>query len=247
MPSRARKEKYFAKLNNLFGQYERMFIVGVDNVGSRQMQEIKIELRGSAEVLNGKNTQMRRAISDLSNERPELWCLIDELKENVAFVMTNGDLGDIKTVLEGNQKPAAARAGSMAPVDVFIPKGPTGLDPAQTSFFQALNIPTKINKGSIEITTDVQVIKAGTRVRRSPLRCDLAQRAPRRAPGGTCGELDAWLRSGRGPSPRECLMRPRTVQRSLAVGCNVTSVWGAMGLGELAGAACGHGSRTVQL
>ncbi|KAG8466558.1 hypothetical protein KFE25_007937 [Diacronema lutheri] len=164
MPSRLRKEKYFAKLNTLFAQYERMFIVGVDNVGSRQMQEIKIELRGKAEVLNGKNTQMRRAISNLSNERPEVWCLIEELKKNVAFVMTNGDLGEVKTVLEGNQKPAAARSGALAPVDVWIPKGPTGLDPAQTSFFQALNIPTKINKGSIEIIQDVQVIKAHTRV-----------------------------------------------------------------------------------
>lgn len=165
MPSRARKEKYFAKLNGLFAEYERMFIVGVDNVGSRQMQEIKMELRGLAEVLNGKNTQMRRAISDLSNERPELWCLVEELKQNVAFVLTNGDLGEVKEKLEGNQKPAAARAGANAPVDVFIPKGPTGLDPAQTSFFQALNIPTKINKGSIEIIQDVQVIKAGTKVR----------------------------------------------------------------------------------
>lgn len=164
MPSRARKEKYFAKLNKLFGQYERMFIVGVDNVGSKQMQDIKLSLRGSAEVLNGKNTQMRRAITNLSNERPELWCLVEELKLNVAFVMTNGDLSEVKKVLEANQVPAAARAGAIAPVDVWIPKGPTGLDPAQTSFFQALNIPTKINKGSIEIIQDVQVVKVGNRV-----------------------------------------------------------------------------------
>merc|ERR1712087_235378 len=43
-------------------------------------------------------------------------------------------------------------------------KGPTGLDPAQTSFFQALNIPTKINKGSIEIINDCEVIKEGNKV-----------------------------------------------------------------------------------
>jgi len=164
MPSRERKEKYFAKLNKLFSQYDRMFIVGIDNVGSRQMQEIKIALRGTAEVLCGKNTQMRRAISDLAAERPEVFCLIEQLRGNVAFVLTNSDLAEVKVVLEGNQKPAAAKAGSMAPCDVWIPSGATGLDPAQTSFFQALNIPTKINKGSIEIIQDVQVVKIGMKV-----------------------------------------------------------------------------------
>ena len=61
-------------------------------------------------------------------------------------------------------KPAAAKAGVIAPCSCTIPKGPTGLDPAQTSFFQALNIATKINKGSIEIINDTTVIKEGTKV-----------------------------------------------------------------------------------
>merc|ERR1712066_1097329 len=59
---------------------------------------------------------------------------------------------------------AAAKAGVIAPCSVTIPKGPTGLDPAQTSFFQALNIATKINKGSIEIINDTEVIKEGNKV-----------------------------------------------------------------------------------
>merc|ERR1712205_115487 len=61
-------------------------------------------------------------------------------------------------------KPAAAKAGVIAPCSCTIPKGPTGLDPAQTSFFQALNIATKINKGSIEIINDCTVITEGLKV-----------------------------------------------------------------------------------
>ncbi len=41
---------------------------------------------------------------------------------------------------------APARVGLVAPNDVTIHAGNTGMDPSQTSFFQALNIPTKINK-----------------------------------------------------------------------------------------------------
>jgi large subunit ribosomal protein LP0 len=43
---------------------------------------------------------------------------------------------------------------------VFVPAGPTGMDPSQISFFHALQISTKINKGQIEITKDYQVNKA---------------------------------------------------------------------------------------
>lgn len=59
---------------------------------------------------------------------------------------------------------APARFGLLAPNDVTIPAGGTGMDPSQTSFFQALNIATKINKGTIDIVNDVHLIKAGDKV-----------------------------------------------------------------------------------
>uniref|UniRef100_A0A453S014 Large ribosomal subunit protein uL10-like insertion domain-containing protein n=1 Tax=Aegilops tauschii subsp. strangulata TaxID=200361 RepID=A0A453S014_AEGTS len=59
---------------------------------------------------------------------------------------------------------APARVGLVAPVDVVVPPGNTGLDPSQTSFFQVLNIPTKINKGTVEITIPVELIKKGDKV-----------------------------------------------------------------------------------
>ena len=54
-------------------------------------------------------------------------------------------------MLLSNQKEAPAKAGAIAPVDVFVSKTNTGLGPEKTSFFQALSIPTKITKGTIEI------------------------------------------------------------------------------------------------
>nr|GEX68219.1 pleiotropic drug resistance protein 2-like [Tanacetum cinerariifolium] len=59
---------------------------------------------------------------------------------------------------------APAYVGLIAPVDVVVPPGNTGLDPSQTSLFQVLNIPIKINKGTVEIATPVDLIKKGERV-----------------------------------------------------------------------------------
>lgn len=50
-----------------------------------------------------------------------------------------------------NKVKAPARAGAIAPCDVKLQPQNTGLGPEKTSFFQALQIPTKISKGTIEI------------------------------------------------------------------------------------------------
>merc|ERR1719384_2766241 len=45
-----------------------------------------------------------------------------------------------------------------------LPSGPTGMDPSQTSFFQALNIGTKIVKGQIELVSEFPILKKGEKV-----------------------------------------------------------------------------------
>lgn len=38
------------------------------------------------------------------------------------------------------------------------------MEPGKTSFFQALGVPTKIARGTIEITSDLKLVEAGTKV-----------------------------------------------------------------------------------
>lgn len=40
------KANYFVKIIELLEEYPKCFIVGVDNVGSKQMQEIRQAMRG---------------------------------------------------------------------------------------------------------------------------------------------------------------------------------------------------------
>lgn len=47
---------------------------------------------------------------------------------------------------------------------MWIPAGNTGMEPGKTSFFQALGVPTKIARGTIEITTDLKLVEAGLKV-----------------------------------------------------------------------------------
>lgn len=158
------KAKYFVKLIKLLDEYPRCFIVGADNVGSKQMQKIRIALRGIAVVIMGKNTMMRKAIRGHIANNPDLEKLLPHIKDNIGLVLTKGDLLDVRKIVNEQTVAAPAKAGALAPLDVTVTACNTGLGPEKTSFFQALAIPTKIAKGTIEILNDVKLIKSGDRV-----------------------------------------------------------------------------------
>jgi len=128
------------------------------------MHQIRVALRGKGTVVMGKNTMVRRALRSILSEYPQFERLLPHVRGNIGFVFTSGDLKDIRDLIIENKVAAPARAGAFAPRDVTVPSGNTGMEPGKTSFFQALGIPTKIARGTIEIVSDVKVVTAGTRV-----------------------------------------------------------------------------------
>jgi large subunit ribosomal protein LP0 len=163
-PRLAKKMKYFMKLHAALDEFDQAFIVQADNVGSKQIQEIRARQRPETLLMFGKNTQMKKAITQKLEENPDLEALLPHLVGNVGLVFTKAKLNDVRTSILENKVPAPARAGSIAQCGVTIPAGLTGMEPTQTSFFQALNIPTKITKGQIEIISDVHLFSAGDKV-----------------------------------------------------------------------------------
>jgi len=147
-----RKYQLADELKQHFADYTKLFMVDCDNVGSNQIQQIRIALRGKAVLYCGKNTQMRRVIRELEAEgMTQLEKVRMQLKLNVALVFTNEDLPMVRDLILENKVAAPARSGSIAQCDVIVPAGNTGMEPTMTSFLQALSIPSKITKGSIEI------------------------------------------------------------------------------------------------
>lgn len=180
--SRDAKEDNWNKLQEFSAKYKKAIFVDGDNVSSLQMTKIRAALRKmDATMIMGKNTLMKASLNrfltkpeegdfdyearkDTFKERPELEKFVPLLKGNTGIIFTNGNLSAIKEVLDAEKRGAPAKAGSIAPEDVWIRAGPTGLDPKQTSFFQTLNIQTKINKSQVEIVQEKKIIEAGSKV-----------------------------------------------------------------------------------
>jgi len=163
----AKKQLYFDKLIELVENEPTCLIVNVDHVGSSQLQQVRIELRGKATVLMGKNTMIRPALRKRFEETGDegLERLMNVMRGNIGFIFVkDGHVDLVRKVIASYVVPAAAKVGAISPCDVELPPGPCGLDPAQTGFFQALNIATKIVKGAIEIVNTVQLINKGDKV-----------------------------------------------------------------------------------
>lgn len=163
----AKKQEYFDKLISLCVNSPQALLVRVDHVRSKQMQEIRMELRGRAVVLMGKNTMIRKGLVMGHEKHPEAGMekLRAAMAGNIGFIFaTNCTLDDIREVIKQFRLPAAAKAGQTAQCDLSLPAGPTGMDPSQTAFFQALNIGTKIVKGQIELVSECPVLKSGEKV-----------------------------------------------------------------------------------
>lgn len=160
----AKKKQYFDRLAEYATSYPRILIANADHVGSRQMADIRLALRGKAAVLMGKNTMIRTALKQMLGANPELERLIELVRLNVGLIFCIDEPSEVRKIIEEYRVPAPARQGVIAPCDVVVPAGATGLDPSQTSFFQALGIATKIVKGQVEIQSDVNLIEEGKKV-----------------------------------------------------------------------------------
>jgi len=164
MAAKEKKVAYFEKFVSLFAANTKVLLVHADNIGAAHLSKVRKQLRGTATILMGKNTMMRKAIRDNLERNPKWGSLLPVIVGNVGLVFTNGDLAKVRDALVALRVPAAAKTGMIAPQAVVVPKGQTTLEPTKTSFLQALNIASKINKGTIEILNEVHLIKPGDKV-----------------------------------------------------------------------------------
>jgi large subunit ribosomal protein LP0 len=180
---RDKKKRIIKRVYEDFTRFKQCLIVKLENVSSNQIQQARVTLRKEKKgvMVVGKNTVIKKAIA--SRQRPPeeneedydfrkshytevagLDKISSLLKGKVGLIFSDTPVHELKPIIESNKKPAAAKVGMVAPVDVTIPPGPTGLDPSQISFFHALNMSTKIQKGQIEISKDFKVCTKGKKV-----------------------------------------------------------------------------------
>ncbi|RYJ14045.1 50S ribosomal protein L10 [Halogeometricum borinquense] len=147
------------ELTDFLEEYQSVGVVSVTGIPSRQLQSMRRDLHGSAELRMSRNTLVTRALEQVNDGLEEL---TDYVYGQVALVGTNDNPFGLYKQLEASKTPAPINAGEVAPNDIVIPEGDTGVDPGPfVGELQQVGASARIMEGSIKVTEDSHVLDEG--------------------------------------------------------------------------------------
>src|SRR6056297_3423752 len=104
----------------------------------------------------------RREVDELDDGLEDLTQYIEG---EVGLVATNDNPFGLFQQLESSKTPAPINAGEVAPNDIVIPEGDTGIDPGPfVGELQTIGANARIQEGSIQVLEDSTVLDAGAEV-----------------------------------------------------------------------------------
>ncbi|OYR76380.1 MULTISPECIES: 50S ribosomal protein L10 [Halorubrum] len=153
------KREEVDELVEFIDSYQSVGIVGVAGIPSRQLQAMRRELHGSAAVRMSRNTLTTRALEEVGDS---VEALTEYVSGQVALIGTNDNPFGLFKQLEASKTPAPINAGEVAPNDIVIPEGDTGVDPGPfVGELQTVGASARIMDGSIKVTEDSTVLEEG--------------------------------------------------------------------------------------
>ncbi len=156
------KREEVVDLVELIEGYESVGIVDITGIPSRQLQKMRRELYPDTELRVGRNTLLVRALEDVGEGFENL---ATEVSGQVGFIGTDENPFSLFSELEASKTPAPINAGEVAPNDIVIPEGDTGVDPGPfVGELQTVGAAARIMDGSIHVTEDSTVLEAGGEV-----------------------------------------------------------------------------------
>jgi large subunit ribosomal protein L10 len=149
-------------LTETLSRYESVGVVNLAGIPSRQLQAMRKDLHGTARLRVSRNTLMVRALEAADDGLEEL---VDHVAGQVGLIGTNENPFGLYKQLEESKTPAPINAGEVAPNDIVIPEGDTGIDPGPfVGELQQVGADARIQEGSIQVLSDSTVLEAGEEV-----------------------------------------------------------------------------------
>ena len=146
----------------LVESYDSVGVVDVTGIPSRQLQDMRAGLYGTAELRMSRNTLLERALEEVDDG---LEVLAEYVSGQVGLIGTDDNPFGLFQQLEASKTAAPISAGEVTPNDVTIPGGDTGVDPGPfVGELQEVGADARIQDGSIQVLSDSTVLEAGEEV-----------------------------------------------------------------------------------
>lgn len=159
-PSVRRKAQEVEELTDLIDKYDAVLLANLHKVRAVQLQEISKKFRGTVQMKVAKNNALRRAFQ--ASKKPGITSLNDALKGSNILLLTNMSPFKLSILLDRSKVRMAAKAGDIAPDDIVVPAGNTGLPPGPAiSELNEAGIRTRIESGSVYVLSNTVAAKRG--------------------------------------------------------------------------------------
>lgn len=151
-----------AELKDLVKQYSIFGVVSFESISADQLQKMRRNLRESAVLKVTRNTLNEKALKESDGSVPDM---VQYIEGQTALIFTNDNPFKLYKMLAQTKTAAPIKAGTVAPFDISVTKGPTSFPPGpMLSEFQGAGIPTAVEGGKIAIKETKVVCKAGEKV-----------------------------------------------------------------------------------
>ncbi|SFM66428.1 LSU ribosomal protein L10P [Methanolobus profundi] len=156
------KKDEVEEIKELINEYPIMGVIGIGGIPAKQLQKMRRDLKGKAVLKVARNTLIRRAIDQSSDDVKEMDQYVDV---QTALVFTEQNPFKLFKTLEKSKSPSPIKAGAIAPRDIIVEKCETSFPPGPIlGDLQAAGIPAAIDKGKVVIKETKAVAKEGEAV-----------------------------------------------------------------------------------
>lgn len=158
------KKRMFEEFRRLISEHRYIIFVDAYRLRASMLQEVRnLQSKMGFKIKGGKKTVFFKALEsiypDLANK------IAGDLEGQVLFIFTNEDPIDIALKLDEFEVDLPASPGDVAPINIVIPEGNTGIPPGPIiSLFSNFGIPTKIIGGAINVMKDTVVARKGDKI-----------------------------------------------------------------------------------
>ena len=121
------KKDEVASLKKLIESHEVVGMANLSDIPAPQLQKMRRTLKDSATLKMSRKTLMSLALNDCDKEN--ITTLGEYMDGQPALIFTNMNPFKLYKILEGSKTAAPAKAGSIAPEDIVVPKGDTAFKP----------------------------------------------------------------------------------------------------------------------
>ncbi len=156
-----KKRLMYEELQRIPTEYNVIALSKMSKVRAAQLMMIRKKFRNDIKIKIVKNKVAIRAFEKVKGVAG-IENLSSQLEGQCALIFTNINPFKLNLVFAQNKVFLPAKGGDIAPKEIFVPSGNTGITPGPVlSEFKTANVPTKIDQGTIWVTKDTLVAKPG--------------------------------------------------------------------------------------